>query len=84
MTTKQSPGGESGALEAFGGAEDMVTPTVHPLAIVVGRRGVRTVTIRCPYCSRLHSHGWPLDNEDVGHRLAHCGILRGYRIEATS
>ncbi len=38
-----------------------------------GRHGDRCVRTRCPYCRRLHTHGWPADEPDVGSRRAHCG-----------
>jgi hypothetical protein len=38
-----------------------------------GRYGNRCVRARCPYCLRLHIHGWPLEQDDVGGRSAHCG-----------
>ncbi len=36
--------------------------------------GNRTVTVRCPYCRRLHVHGWPREyaGEHPGNRLSHC------------
>jgi hypothetical protein len=50
------------------------------VAVQRDRRGVRTVTVACPYCPptrggnpRLHVHGWPDDAEKPGYRGAHCG-----------
>jgi hypothetical protein len=37
------------------------------------RQGNRCVRARCPFCRRLHIHGWPHSQPDVGHRVAHCG-----------
>lgn len=37
-----------------------------------GRDTVRTVTIRCPYCSKRHVHGWPLGDAAPGWRRPHC------------
>ncbi len=40
--------------------------TVTPTA------STRLVTIRCPFCRRTHTHGWPSEAPDVGTRVAHC------------
>lgn len=45
----------------------VVAIDVHPAG------ATRDVTVRCPYCDRLHHHGWPWSNDRPGHRLAHCG-----------
>ncbi|MGB9307119.1 MAG: hypothetical protein WCB92_26585 [Mycobacterium sp.] len=37
-----------------------------------GRDTVRTVTIRCPYCTRRHTHGWPEGDAAPGFRRPHC------------
>ena len=43
------------------------------------RSGVRQVAVECPYCRNrrtgkpnVHFHGWPLDGQPPGVRLAHC------------
>jgi hypothetical protein len=38
----------------------------------VDRRGVRTVTVKCPHCSRRHTHGWPQGDAEPGLRRPHC------------
>lgn len=82
MTAKQSPRRGPGASVAFRGAEISI-PTLRPVSVTIDRRGVRLVVVRCPFCSRQHTHGWPPESEDVGTRLAHCGgVARVYRIEA--
>jgi hypothetical protein len=35
-------------------------------------KATRTIIVRCPYCSKLHSHGWPPGMADIGPRVAHC------------
>lgn len=60
-------------------------PVAHVVHVSVGRRGQRTVTVRCPYCERTHVHGWPLNDATPGTRQAHChdradGEHRSYRI----
>jgi len=47
------------------------TPTARVLS-VRELRHTRLVRIRCPFCSRLHTHGWPFEALDVGTRVAHC------------
>lgn len=73
-------------------------PDAEVLAVALDRRGVRTVTVACPYCGRTHTHGWPEGEDAPGVRLAHCGprrtpwrnpaptspVPREYRIGATS
>lgn len=49
-----------------------MTATAIVLATHVDRRGIRTVTVRCPYCKRRHIHGWPLSSADPGVRASHC------------
>lgn len=74
---------------SFADTNSVAGPTVTavPIVPVIGiteGRTTRTVTIRCPFCARLHSHGWPYEDgdSDPGHRVAHCkrGGLRGYEI----
>ncbi len=40
-----------------------------------GRDTVRTVTIRCPFCGKRHTHGWPLGDCEPGSRRPHCAQL---------
>ena len=51
-------------------------PTVKVLRVKAIRRpagtGNRQVTVRCPFCRRLHYHGWPAGETVIGHRLSHC------------
>jgi hypothetical protein len=59
------------------------------VAVQRDRRGVRTVTVACPYCRSRngkpgrHTHGWGDDSPEPGSRVPHCvdGRRRGYRIE---
>jgi len=30
------------------------------------------VWIDCPYCGRVHGHGWPAGWTTIGHRVSHC------------
>jgi len=41
-----------------------------------------TLKIKCPYCSKVHSHGGgpSKDAPILGHRGSHCGVLGGYNI----
>jgi hypothetical protein len=39
--------------------------------------GVRCVEFWCQHCKCKHSHGFPHDNEEVGHRVAHCHSKAG-------
>lgn len=60
-------------------------PHVTPLRVQVSRKGVRTVSIKCPFCNRPHVHGWPLSDGDGPaelSRVSHCvdGEARTYRI----
>lgn len=55
------------------------TATIPDAAVIdvsLDRRGVRTVTVACPYCGRTHTHGWPEGADAPGVRLAHCGPRR--------
>jgi hypothetical protein len=51
------------------------------VAIVVSTEvigsGIVRITVRCPWCSRLHRHGWPGAG---GERSAPCGTPRRYDI----
>jgi hypothetical protein len=49
-------------------------PVAVVLSVDVDRRGVRTVTVVCPYrCrARRHVHGFPTGDIEIGHRVAHC------------
>lgn len=38
---------------------------------VVGQAGDR-IAVWCPYCARLHQHGWTAGNITPEHRIAHC------------
>jgi len=70
----------------------MSAHVVHELAVavvvkVVSRGGVRAVRLRCPFCRRTHTHGWPFEAPDVGLRVAHCHrphgeAARTYRVDA--
>ena len=56
----------------------VVPESVHPA------RDTRLVTIRCPWCDRKHTHGWPYGETEIGHRVAHChnrARSTGYYIE---
>lgn len=41
-----------------------------------GRDGVRTVSVRCPYCRRRHIHGWPESASSPWRVLSHCMTMR--------
>jgi hypothetical protein len=43
----------------------------------VDRRGVRSVTVKCPHCPRRHTHGWPQGDREPGLRRPHCLDRRG-------
>lgn len=50
-------------------------------------RHTRLVRVRCPFCSRLHTHGWPFEAPDIGLRVSHCHRPNGesartYRVDA--
>lgn len=65
-------------------AANEAPPTVRALIVTPIER-TRLVVVRCPYCRRKHTHGWPLGQTAIGHRLAHCYDRwarpgRGYRI----
>ncbi len=47
-------------------------PRAHVARVTVDRRGIRTVTVNCPWCHRAHTHGWPTTDPDVGLRHSHC------------
>lgn len=53
-------------------AETQAPPTVQAISSHVGRGGIRTVEIRCPFCRRRHTHGWPEGQSTIGGRLSHC------------
>lgn len=61
---------------------DVIVPVIRART---DRRGVRSVTVVCPFCGCTHVHGWPPDHAQPGHRLSHCsdGGL-GYTIEVAS
>jgi hypothetical protein len=46
------------------------------------RRGGRVVTVRCPHCTKLHVHGWPVGDAEPGMRNAHCLNAAPYFIPA--
>jgi hypothetical protein len=37
-----------------------------------GRDVVRTVLVRCPFCGKRHTHGWPIGSCAPGYRISHC------------
>lgn len=53
----------------------------RPVAIVVSTEvigsGIVRITVRCPWCIRLHRHGWPRAGEE---HSAPCGTPRRYAI----
>lgn len=61
-----------------------ITLTVRPLSVFTDSRGIRSVTVHCPYCAKRHRHGWPPADPEPGHRLAACvsGAGLGYTITA--
>ncbi len=55
----------------------MTAPVVHELPVaevlrVRVRDGARLVRVRCPFCGKRHTHGWPPRHADPGARIAHC------------
>ena len=58
------------------GLAEREIPVVKVLRVVAIHRpiapGDREVTVRCPFCRRLHFHGWPAGEVVIGHRLPHC------------
>jgi hypothetical protein len=44
---------------------------VIPEKITQGKT-TRGVTVLCPFCDRLHSHGWPFDEHEIGLRAPDC------------
>ena len=63
--------------------------TTLPVARVLSVRDVRhtrIVSVACPFCQHVHTHGWPAKSLDVGLRVAHCHRPKGepartYRID---
>lgn len=84
------PGRGAGSKVAFDGAPTSLAAYsaqkrgTTPVAVVervdTDRYGVRTVLARCPYCGRLHRHGWPADADEPGSRVAHCSSPGAYRV----
>ena len=52
----------------------IISPNIPVVAdrIDINHRGIRTVRVSCPFCCRVHSHGWPSSDLQPGHRRAHC------------
>lgn len=79
------PVGEPGAANVSrAGDTTSVTPAADVL-LVIPTDTTRLVRVRCPYCGRIHTHGWPYgETGQPGHRVAHCkaGRSRGYEIVA--
>jgi hypothetical protein len=75
----------SSTVEQGLGAE---STTAKVIAVQRDRRGVRTVTVACPYCRptrggnpRKHTHGWGDGDAEPGSRVSHClDGRRDYRI----
>ena len=52
---------------------------------VTPTKATRLVVVMCPFCERLHVHGWPYRSGPPGTRVAHCagsGLIRSYEIKA--
>jgi hypothetical protein len=58
------------------------TTAVAVLLDVTPTAATRLVRVRCPHCSKVHVHGWPYAQTEIGHRVAHCvhGGAGGYTI----
>ena len=41
---------------------------------------LRYVTVKCPYCHRLHIHGWDGKGSTAGRRRTHCHLGLEYII----
>jgi hypothetical protein len=50
-------------------------PTVTAL-IVHGTKRTRDLVVACPWCERIHCHGWPWSSGEPGHRVGHCTRVR--------
>jgi len=50
--------------------------TARVVTVRTARDGIRQVTVKCPYCARRHSHGWPPEDTTPGIRLSHCKPTR--------
>ena len=62
---------------------DPIAPVISVQIVRCAINGkVRIVTVECPHCGRLHTHGWPLEDGDQspGHRVSDCLVGRGYYI----
>lgn len=79
-----------GVIAAAEHAAATAPPIAEAVLIAVDRKGIRSVTVRCPYCkgrngkARVHIHGWPRSSDDREFlRRPHCldGVRRReYRI----
>lgn len=74
--TDESRPAANGAAASGAGAAMLPPRVPHARLLRVDhdlRRGVRTVTVACPYCRRRHVHGVsPSNAVPVGSRLSHC------------
>jgi hypothetical protein len=53
-------------------SDDQQLPTANVLGIDYGAIPA-TVVVRCPFCRRVHTHGLPVQDLDLGLRSAECG-----------
>lgn len=88
LNVQRRPAGEPGG-DGSGETVPTSVPHVPAQRVQVSRKGVRTVSVQCPFCNRLHVHGWPLTDGDEPaelSRVSHCvGVeSRTYRIEVTT
>jgi hypothetical protein len=53
----------------------------RPLLVGDVSQSGKTIRVWCSHCARYHKHGWDseeLENNDVEHRCAHCGMDSPY------
>lgn len=71
------PVGEPGAAKVSrAGDTTSVTPAADVL-LVIPTDTTRLVRVRCPYCGRIHTHGWPTGDAQPGLRRPHCRRAAG-------
>lgn len=55
------------------GPDNNRLPQAPITKISLSRNGeTRLVVIKCPYCKKRHTHGWPFGARTPGIRVAHC------------
>jgi hypothetical protein len=73
------------AKEPFEAVPEPAPVTITARTVTISPKGVRSVTVECPYCGRKHVHGWPVGEPQPGPRISHCRQNpRTYYIEANA